>query len=194
MDLRLTNATQSLPSSHTEGPPQTGRVFAPCTTLPEFWAVSFWGLPTPCTALGELPPPTNSSCYTISLLLAAEPGRLRTNNSVVSVETPFRNNLATRCSKEYPLALIESLYAANSRHETLLLWLASSPWYRTAKCQPSSPCGNSKGKRNVSKVGYLYLFRCNPPFRSCKIMSRSAPILSSSKMAATSLHYWAIMG
>ena len=83
MDLRLTNATQSLPISHTEGSPPTGKVFAPCTTLPEFRTVSLSALPTPCTALGELPPPTNTFCYITRILLAAESKRLRTRNSVV---------------------------------------------------------------------------------------------------------------
>jgi len=114
-------------------------------------------------------------------------GTLSTCIPVVSVEISRRNNLAARCSSQYPLALMKSLNLANSLHETLLLlWLVASPWFLTAKCQPSSPCGNSKEKCSWSYAGCVSLIRYNPlPYR-CK-MSRSAPMLSS-KMAATSLH------
>jgi len=39
-------------------------------------------------------------------------------------------------------------------------------------------------------AGCLSLICCNLPTNWCKIMPRSAPILSSSKMAAISLHVW----
>jgi hypothetical protein len=69
----------------------------------------------------------------------------------------------------------------------VVVWLAASPWYQTAKCQPSSPCGNGKGKSSGLYASCLLQICCNLPPRWCKIMSHSAPILSS-KMAATSLH------
>lgn len=64
-----------------------------------------------------------------------------------SVENLRRNNLAALRSTEYPLTSKFSLSAVYSRHATLLpLRLAASPWCRTTKCQPSSPCWNSEGK------------------------------------------------
>ena len=64
----------------------------------------------------------------ISLLVPGDPGRLGTLISVGSVETSRRNNLAVRCGNEYQSALMYSLYAANTRHETpLLLRLVASP-------------------------------------------------------------------
>jgi hypothetical protein len=63
----------------------------------------------------------------------------------------------------------------------------ASLWYRTAKYQPRSPCGNSKRKRSGSYAGCLSLIHSKPLIRWCKIMSHSAPTLSSGKMAATSL-------
>ena len=89
-------------------------------------------------------------------------------------------------SNEYPLDLIQSLYAAKLRHETvLLLWFVASPWYWIAKCQPTSPCVNSKRKCSDSRCASLIC--SNSPTRWCKITSHSAPHYRPSKMAATSL-------
>jgi len=44
--------------------------------------------------------------HVTSLLVLGEPDRLGTLVSVVSVKTTCRNNLAPRCSNEYPLALV----------------------------------------------------------------------------------------
>jgi hypothetical protein len=63
-----------------------------------------------------------------SFLAPGDTGKLGTHISVISVQTVHRNNLATWWSNEYPLDLIQSLYAAKLRHETvLLLWFVASP-------------------------------------------------------------------
>jgi hypothetical protein len=54
--------------------------------------------------------------YVTSLLVTGELGRLGTRISVVCVKTSHRKDLAAWCSKEYPLVLMYSLYAANGTH------------------------------------------------------------------------------
>jgi hypothetical protein len=71
-------------------------------------------------------------------------------------------------------------------HETLLLWLVESPWYRTAKCQPSSLCMNSKGKCNDAT--WTSLICSNSPSCWCKIRLIRLQYYRPSKMAATSSH------
>jgi hypothetical protein len=84
---------------------------------------------------------------------------------------------------------MKNLHGENSRHGTLLLlWLVTSPWYRTAQCQPSSPCGNTKGKYSGSYAGCLSRISSDPSPRWRKILPLPAPFLSSSRMAVTSLH------
>ena len=110
---------------------------------------------------------TTTTTTTTSLLVLGDPGRLGTPISVVSVETSRTNKLAV-----HPLALMN---AENWRHETLLLRLVASPWYRTAQCQPSSPRGNSKGKFSGSYAGCLSRISSDPSPRWRKIMPLSAP-------------------
>jgi len=78
-------------------------------------------------------------------------------------------------------------FGAQGLNSVMVLRLVVSPWYQTAKCQPNSPCGNSKGECSGSYASCLSKICCNPPPDWYKIMSHSAPVLSS-KMAATSLH------
>jgi hypothetical protein len=67
----------------------------------------------------------------------------------------------------------------------LLLWLVASPSYRTAKCQPSSPCGNNNGK--CSEGRFASLICSNSPTRWCPERLFRPPHYRPSKMAATSL-------
>ena len=75
------------------------------------------------------------------------------------VETIHIINNAARWNNECALDVMQSLYAAKLQ-ETLLLWLTASTWFWTAKCQPASICGNSKGKRAdacCSSIIYSFL-------------------------------------
>ena len=56
-----------------------------------------------------------------SVLVPDDSDRPGTLISVFSVEISRRNNLAAPCSSEFPLALIQSLYAAKSRRETVFV-------------------------------------------------------------------------
>ena len=47
-----------------------------------------------------------------SLLVSGDMGKLGTRISVISVEAAYRNNVVAQWSNEYPLALIQSWYAA----------------------------------------------------------------------------------
>ena len=64
----------------------------------------------------------------------------------------------------------------------------ASPWYRTAKCHPSSPRRNSKRSAVDLTPGCLSLIRSKSLVPWCKIMSHSAPTFLSGEMAANSSH------
>jgi len=57
-----------------------------------------------------------------SVLVNDDSGRLGTLTSVFSVEILRKNNLPAPCISEFSLALIQNLYTAQSRHETVFFY------------------------------------------------------------------------
>jgi len=129
----------------------------------------------------------NGSYNNTSMIAPGDTGKLGTRISVISAETAHRNILVARRSRVQNG--LEEWVCGILRYEILLLliWLVASPWYRTAKCQPNSPCGNSKGK--CSDGTFASLIRSNSPTGWCKFASVRLPYYRPSKMAATSLHW-----
>ena len=115
----------------------------------------------------------------ISLLVLADAGKIGTLISVIIVENADRINVAANSARSIHWTWC-SLHVAKLLHETqLLLGLVASPWYRSAKCQPSSTCGNSKGKCSDAMCPS---FMCSILKLWCHIMSfMSHNILSDLK-------------
>lgn len=114
------------------------KVLRKAQNLPEFQALSLSCISTPCTALGELPPPTNSYCYSNSLLLAAAPCRIGPSISVFSLETSRSNNIAGRCCNDAESERCKFM------NETLLLWLVSSLWAEILNAELLHHVGTAK--------------------------------------------------
>jgi hypothetical protein len=90
---------------------------------------------------------------------------------------------------------MQSLYAVKLPQEIMLLfchmkllflWLVALLWYRTSKCQPSSQCGNSKGKCSDARFASLIFLILK--LAGAKQRLFRLPYYCPSKMAATLLH------
>jgi hypothetical protein len=79
------------------------------------------------------------------VLVPGDTGRLGTRISVTSVETSHRNNLTVQCSNDYPLAKCRICWWQMHNIKLSFIMACGVPLMPIAKCQPSSPCWNSKG-------------------------------------------------